>query len=146
MLQVKPSAAKKKKKLQNTRMQSYCKESGQPWQHRAEGDAPSPAVMVLCASFFVYVHTCVSCSLISISVIILYLCFMIYLFHFVLHLGRLLLDLYRIHSGKSLNTNVKNNRQQGCQYVWSYYHFLNCFGFIFCRHFPSLVFRLEEFL
>ena len=24
--------------------------------------------------------------------------------------------------------------------VWSYYHFLNCFGFILCRSFPSLVF------
>ena len=27
-----------------------------------------------------------------------------------------------------------------CQYVWFCSHFLNCFGFIFCRTFPSLVF------
>ena len=25
-------------------------------------------------------------------------------------------------------------------HMWSYYHFLNCFGFVLCRSFPSLVF------
>ena len=45
-------------------------------------------------------------------------------------------ELHTCDPGIGLHSNY--------QYVWSYYHFLNCFGFIFCRSFPFLVFPAQR--